>query len=117
MSIPELNVAVPIQSIDSSGVRPRGRGGSGRDREKEGPSGEVSVLFAAEHLNPRLLEAMNKGREFGTVTIKISTVTITLHGVIISGLNMGKESASITLAFSSMEYRPRAEGEGTAAGI
>jgi hypothetical protein len=106
MSIPELNVAVPIQSIDSSRMGPSGRGGSGRDREKKSTAGELTVLFAAEHFNPKLMEAMNQGREFGTVTITISTMTITLHGVIISGAHMGRESASISLSFSSMDFDP-----------
>ena len=45
-------------------------------------------------------------RSSSTVTITLGGATITLHGVIISGAQMGKETASMTLNFSAMEIDP-----------
>ncbi len=105
MSIPELKLGVPVQSVQNS---TRGPGGGG-----SGGGGEVTVTLSAKDLDPRLWEAAAKGRQFSSITITIGQATITLHGVVISGVNMGTNSASLTLNFSSMEFNPGASGEST----
>ena len=67
----------------------------------------MTVTLSAKDLDPRLWEAAAKGRQFSTITITIGQATITLHGVVISGVNMGTDAASLTLNFSSMEFDAR----------
>ena len=108
LSIPDLKLGVPIQSFQGTHRGPGREGGRGGDRggEPESTAGEVTVTLLAEHLSPKLFEAAAKGRQFGTVTITLGAATITLHGVIISGVQMSTNSASLTLNFSSMEFDP-----------
>ena len=106
LSIPDLKLGVPIQSFQGTRRGPGREGGRGGDRggEPESTAGEVTVTLLAEHLSSKLFEAAAKGRQFGTVTITLGAATITLHGVVISGVQMSTNSASLTLNFSSMEF-------------
>lgn len=94
LSIPELNLAVPVLSFEGSQ--------SGR----RGPGEEVTVTFAPEHMTARLWEAMTKGREFGTVTVTLGPMTVTLRGVIITAAQMSPNAASLTLNCSKMVIDP-----------
>jgi hypothetical protein len=104
MSIPDLKLSLPILSF-SQQVR-------GTNREKE-TAGDATVTIALSDLDPRLSEAAAKGRRFDTITITIgSGTTLTLHGVFISGVNIGAETVGLSFSFDSIsrENRPPDEG-------
>ena len=103
MTIPDWKLSVPITSF-SQQVK-------GPNREKE-PGGEATVTIALADMNPKLSEAAAKGRHFDTITITIGSTTLTLHGVYISGLNVGTETVGLTFSFDSitLEGQPSDEG-------
>ncbi|HEY6570602.1 MAG TPA: hypothetical protein VIZ22_09945 [Candidatus Limnocylindrales bacterium] len=100
MSIPELKLGVPVQSFEGTRRAP------GREGGREMTAGEVTVGLLAEHFDSRLFEASAKGRVFSTVTITLGPATITLHGVLISGVQMSKDATSLTLHYTSIEINP-----------
>jgi hypothetical protein len=106
MSIPQLELTVPIESVQQASG-PRG----GDTNRAPTPSGEVIVTVSADNLDQRLVEAAMKGRPFATITIAIGTATITLHNVVISSFQMGTGSATLQLNAQSIDY---ASGEGGA---
>ena len=109
MSIPDLKLSVRVESVQQGG-RGGGRVGGAGSKGEGSTSGEVTVTFKAEDLDPRLMEAAAKGRQFGVVTITIGSVTMTLHDVVISSAQMSGETASLSLNFSSREFTPGAGG-------
>ena len=109
MSIPDLKLSVPVESVQTA-VNGADRGTSGRGSREQTTSGEVVVMFRAEHLSPALFAAVAQGQQFAVVTITIRSSTLTLHGVVISGAQKGGETASLTLNFSSREFKSGAGG-------
>lgn len=98
MNIPDLELTISILNFS--------RQGSGTQQPKT-PSGEASVSFAVASMDPRLVEAMTRGTRFAEITVAIGTkATIKLHGVMISGINVSGDTASLTLSFDSMEFIP-----------
>ena len=94
MTIPDWKLSIPIASF-SQQVK-------GPNRQKE-TGGEATVTIALSDMNPKLSEAAAKGRKFDTITIAFDTGDkITLHGVYISGLNIGTETVGLQLNFESI---------------
>ena len=103
MSIPDLKLSVPIQSIQM-GAQRAGRGGTGNSSREQATSGEVVVTFGADNLSPALFAAAAQGQQFGVVTITLGASTLTLHGVVISSAQRSGDSASVSLNFTSREF-------------
>ena len=103
MSIPDLKLSVPIQSVQM-GAQRAGRGGPGKSSRERATSGEVAVTFGRDDLSPALFAAAAQGQQFGVVTITLGSSTLTLHGVVISSAQRSGESASVSLNFSSREF-------------
>ncbi len=109
MSIPDLKLSVPIQSIQM--VAPRaGRGGTGDSSREQATTGEVVVTFGADDLSPALFAAVAQGQQFAVVTITLGSSTLTLRGVMISSAQKIGDSASVSLNFTSREFTPGAGG-------
>ena len=109
MSIPDLKLSVPVESVQTVAQR-ADRGASGGGSRERATSGEVAVTFRSEHLSPALFAAVAQGQQFAVVTITMGSTTLTLHGVVISSAKTGGESASLTLNFSSRELTSGAGG-------
>ena len=103
MSIPDLKLSVPIQSIQM-GAQRAGRGGTGNSSREQATSGEVVVTFGADNLSPALFAAAAQGQQFGVVTITLGASTLTLRGVVISSAQRSGDSASVSLNFTSREF-------------
>jgi hypothetical protein len=111
MSIPDLKLSMPVDSVQQRGRGVGDVGGqSGRTQRERSRSGEVTVTFKAENMDARLMEAAAKGRQFDIVTITIGSLTLTLHGVAISSVQVGTDTVSLSLNVSSMEFTRGAEG-------
>ncbi len=98
MTIPEMKLAMPILSFSQQ---------IGRPREPDSTAGEVVVTISMESLDPRIAEAVAKGREFETITVTIGTKSkFTLHSVVFSSFQLGSDMATLSLNFKSMEFSP-----------
>lgn len=98
MSIPEMDLAMPILSFSQQ------VGGPG---ERKRSSGDVVVSIALESLDPRIQEAVAKGKQFATITVALgSGTTITLRSVVFSSFQVGSNIATLSLNFASMEFSP-----------
>jgi hypothetical protein len=97
MSIPDMEMVIPILSFSQQ------VGGPG---QRKTPSGEVVVSIAIESLDPRIAEAVAKGKGFATITIVVGSSTFTLHSVIFSSFQIGSDVATLSLNFTSMEFSP-----------
>ena len=75
MSIPDLKLSVPVESVQTA-VNGADRGTSGRGSREQTTSGEVVVMFRAEHLSPALFAAVAQGQQFAVVTITIRSSTL-----------------------------------------
>ncbi|HET9344889.1 MAG TPA: hypothetical protein VFO05_04230 [Candidatus Limnocylindrales bacterium] len=104
LSIPDLKLDLPISSFQHQVQGP------GRAR---GPGGEVVVTFDKKHLDPRLMKALTDGRVFETITVQVGGRTITMKKVVLSGLTMGGDVASMSLNFDSMEFPGEGGGGGS----
>ena len=93
MSIPDLKLSVPIQSIQM--VAPRaGRGGTGDSSREQATSGEVVVTFGADTSARRCSPRSPRVNSSPSSTITLGSATLTLHGVVISSAKKSGESAS-----------------------
>jgi hypothetical protein len=98
MTIPEMDLVMPILSFQQQ---------VGRTRQPKDSSGEVFVAIALESLDPRIQEAAAKGEHFDTITVAIGPKsTFTLHSVVFSSFNVGSNTATLSLNFTSMEFSP-----------
>jgi hypothetical protein len=96
MTIPELELVMPILSFQQQ---------AGRPNQPKSESGEVVVTLAIEKLDPRIAESVAKGRQFATITIVIgSRSTITLSGVVLSSYSVGSDTATLSLNFTSIVF-------------
>ncbi len=111
MSIPVLDLSVPLMSIQQGKApSPGGTGGAGTAKPESSTAGEATVTFKADDLDPRLWTAAADGRTFETVTITFASMTLTLHGVVLSSVQTARDVVSITLNFSSRDVKPSAGG-------
>ena len=96
MSVPDLDLVLPITSFGMPAQPPGAQGGTG-SRAKE-----MSVTMAAESLDPRISNAVMTG---ATVVLSSgSGPALTLRDVTMTSLNTGGASASFTLSFGSAAY-------------
>ena len=102
MTIPELKLAIPIQSFQLQTNRPR---------RTEEAGGEVVLSFDEKHFDPRLMKAATDGRQFETIAVQIGGRTITLHKVVMSSVSMGGGTVLMTLNYTSIEL-PQEGGGG-----
>jgi Type VI secretion system effector, Hcp len=111
MSIPALDLSVPLLSVQRGrSASPGGVGGTGTAKPEASTAGEATVTFKVDDLDPRLWTAAADGRTFDTVTITFASMTLTLHGVAISSVQTSRDVVSVTLNFSSREFKPSAGG-------
>ena len=98
MTIPEMDLEMPILSFSQQVANPN---------QPKTPTGEVAVTIALESLDPRIQEAVVKGKQFATITVAIgSKTTVTLHGVVFSSFQLSSDIATLSLNFTSMEFSP-----------
>jgi hypothetical protein len=96
MAIPDLDLSIPLLSFSQQLTGP------GRSKEA---SGDVVVTLAIGKLDARLTKAVADGRGFKVITIVVGTQTITLRDVIFSSVNIGPDTATLGLNFTSMEHQ------------
>ena len=99
MSIPEMKLAMPLVSFSQQ---------AGRPTQPKTSSGEVVVSIALKDLDPRIAEAVAKGKQFATITVAIgSKTTFTLRSVVFSSFQIGSDIATLSLSFTSMDVGTR----------
>lgn len=94
MTLPELDMTVPIASFQQQ---------VGRPAQPKEASGEVMVTVAIADLDPRIAQAAARGDRFAEITVTIGAKTITMHEVVFSGFNIASDYAALTLNFTSIE--------------
>ena len=95
MTIPEMKLALPIQSFQQQSGRP------GREGREAG--GDVAVTFTEKDLDPRLFKAATDGKQFATITIQVGALKVTLNKVVISGISMTGGSVMLQLNAAEIE--------------
>lgn len=101
MSIPDLELTVPILSFSRQVSGPR---------QPKDESGEVVVSIALDKLDPRIAQAVSSGKQFASITVVLGSTTLTLSDVIFASFNVGSEIATLSLNFQKIEV-----GKGAAA--
>lgn len=98
ISIPEMDLVMPILSFSRQVQGPG---------ERKSESGDVVVTIAMESLDPRISEAVAKGRQFDTITVVIgSRSTFTLRSVVFTSFQVSSDTATLSLNFASSEFSP-----------
>ena len=97
MTVPDLELVVPILSFSRQ---------AGSPNQPKTESGVASVTIPIDVSDVKIHEAVIKGKHFATVTIAIaSRSTITLHDVVFSDIQLGREMAQVSMDFASMDVR------------
>ena len=60
-----------------------------------------------ESLDPRISEAVAKGKQFDTITVVIgSRSTFTLRSVVFTSFQVSSDTATLSMNFASTEFSP-----------
>jgi hypothetical protein len=102
MTIPELEKTLPIRSFSRQ---------ADRTRKGETTSGEAVLEIAAEHLDARIQQALLSGRKLASIVVTIGSLKFTMKAVLISGLQVSKDQATLSLSYESseMDQEPQRE--------
>jgi hypothetical protein len=103
MSIPALDLAIRVESVQ---LQPTRRGGRGREREGAPPdSNDVLVTIPLDAFDPRLANAAIEGRSFDEITITIGgRMTLTLRDVFLVNPTVGGGTVVLTLSATKIDF-------------
>jgi hypothetical protein len=102
MTIPELDKTLPILAFSRR---------ADRTQKGEATSGEAELVIEIEHLDPRIQQAMLNGRKLATVVVTVGPIKVTMKNVLISGVHVTREHATVSLVFevSELDHEPQPE--------